>query len=238
MSMPSSTLKQQTNAVLHLLECHRILKKTNSNVVGEILRQSPTFYQWDHYPAGDVFDHEHAAQYYYHAHPPTERNIPAEHGHFHLFLRKAGMPAHVQPLIYPQKTDTNQEDLSHLIAIAMDKQGLPIGLFTTNRWVTGESWYAANDVCDMLDEFIIDHAWPSWPTNIWLTHMIILFKPEIVKLIKERDKTIAQWQKAHPDTNVYEDRTLEVTSYLPISLEEKINTIQKKNRARPARPVI
>ena len=33
----------------------------------------------------------------------------------------------------------------------MDGWGEPIGLFATNRWVTGETWYPAGAVIRMLD---------------------------------------------------------------------------------------
>lgn len=223
---------KQSDTILHLLECYRILKKTGSNVVKEILRQSPEFCEWDHYPPGDVFDRENASQYYYHAHPSVHRDIPVEHGHFHLFLHRSGMSANPVPLVLPQQTDSNQKDLAHLIAISMNDRGFPIGLFTTNRWVTGESWYAADDVCQMLDTFTIDHAFPSWPTNIWLTHLVKLFKAEIVQLIHQRDKTIDAWRRENETDvyHVYEDRKLEITSYMSISVEQKILSVQHTNQ--------
>ena len=219
-------MENPIQAAKEIIECYRVLQKSNGNVVGEILGQSGEFLQWDHYPKGDVFDPETHSQYYYHAHPPVGREIPQEHGHFHCFLRKEGMPSNVSPLVLPNESDTNQADLSHLIAISMDKHGFPTGLFTTNRWVTGEAWYPANDVIQMLDHFDIDHAWPSWPTNIWLTNIVKLFKKEIVTLIQDRDKTIAAWQETHPDSDVLEDRSLEITSYLSISVEEKIDELE------------
>ena len=59
------------------------------------------------------------------------------------------------------------DKISHLVAISMDKWGLPIGLFTTNRWVTAENWYEAADVVAMLDCFDIDlmPAPPGLPTD-------------------------------------------------------------------------
>ncbi|HSR70967.1 MAG TPA: hypothetical protein VLL72_01180, partial [Kiloniellales bacterium] len=74
-----------------VVEAHRVLARTGDNVVGELLRDHDTFYEWDHYPPGDVYDRESHAQYYYHAHPPEQR-FPGEHGHFHTFLRPKGMP--------------------------------------------------------------------------------------------------------------------------------------------------
>jgi hypothetical protein len=70
------------------LECRRVLAKAGLNLVGEVLRGQGTFYQFNHYPEGDVYDRDSHAQYYYHAH----RGVEGEHGHFHTFLR-AGWPA-------------------------------------------------------------------------------------------------------------------------------------------------
>ena len=48
--------------------------------------------------------------------------------------------------------------LTHVVAISMDSKGRPLRLFTTNRWVTGETWYRADDVCKVIGRFVIDHA--------------------------------------------------------------------------------
>ena len=97
--------------------------------------------------------------------------------------------------------------------------GAPLRLFTTNRWVTGEVWYEAEDVVNLLEKFTIDIAQPSWPVNLWVSNMLVLFRPQIVELIHARDAAIANWAQAHPDRNVYEDRELEVTSVAEIRVE-------------------
>lgn len=205
---------------LQIKECYRVLKKAKSNIVWEILRQSPAFVQWDHYPKGDVFDHETHAQYYYHAHPTivSDNNRP-ENGHFHLFMRKKGIPEAINPIKVEKKgrpKGSKEDDVCHLVAISMDSHGYPIELFTTNRWVTGESWYDANSVIQLLDYFNIDHSYPSWPVNLWLSSMVRVYKAQIAQLILERDRSIQEWQKAHPHKNVYEDRKLEITSSIKL----------------------
>ena len=72
------------DAGTEVLNCQRVLRKTSSNIVGEILRNQGTFFEWNHYPKGDAIDRETHSQYYYHAHPKSDR--PGEHGHFHNFL--------------------------------------------------------------------------------------------------------------------------------------------------------
>lgn len=231
--VPKAQLKRMAEAGEDALTCHRVLSKTNDNIVGELLRDQGTFIEWNHYPPGDAYDRETHAQYYYHAHPPEARPLK-EHGHFHTFLRPKGMPATIAPAPVPHfKAPEGANDaLSHLIAISMDPMGFPLRLFTTNRWVTGEVWYSANDVIKMLDLFAIDQARPSWPTNRWVTAMLRLFRPQIEQLIHQRDAAVAEWQASHPGVDVYEDRKLEITSILEISIDDQIKAVSKRLKAK------
>lgn len=204
-------------------ECRRVLLKGGLNVVGEMLRGQGEFVEYEHYPADDVYDAETHAQYYYHAHRGSE----GEHGHFHTFLRAPGMPAGVSPADNPgmESWPAGEAALSHLIALSMDAWGEPIGLFTVNRWVTGDTWYPAADVIRMLDRFDIDHANPSWPANRWIGAMLRLYRPQIEALILARDAAVADWARSHPAVDVFEDRELEITSQLAISVEEQIAAV-------------
>ncbi len=225
-------LARMAEAGTRIIECYRVLKKSDANIVGEVLREGGEFYEWDHYPEGDVYDFETHAQYYYHAHPPEERaNVwGAEHGHFHTFLRPKGMPPGVRPApLADYKPPRGDNDaLTHFVAISMDRAGFPIRLFTTNRWVTGEIWYDAETVISMLDNFNIDQALPSWPANIWMTEMLQLFRPEIEALLRARDTAVNAWAIDRPDENAYEDRGLEVTAIRDISVEDQIKRLDEE----------
>ena len=231
--LPDSEIDAMVEAGKEVFEIHRLLTKTGNNVVGELIKSHETFYEWDHYPPGDVYDRESHSQFYYHAHAFAER-FEEEHGHFHTFVRPKGMPAGMKPAKVPdfKMPDDPDDALSHLIAIAMTKEGLPYRLFSTNRWVTGEVWHSAEDVCQLIDLFEIDHTQPSWPVNRWVTAMFRLFKPQMVQLLHARDATVAAWQVQHPDRNVYEDRDLEVTSYLDVSLEDQVRAVAAEALAR------
>lgn len=218
-------LKRMLAAGEDVLSCQRALEKGGLNIVGEVLRGQGTFYEWTHYPEGDVFDRDSHAQYYYHAH----RSAPDEHGHFHLFLRKAGMPDGIGPAPHAgsaQDWPTGEGQLSHLVAVAMDSHGWPIRLFCTNRWVTGETWYRAEDVVRMLDRFVVDHAYPSWPVNRWLTAIVQLYHPQISQLLLERDRRIADHAARNPDLDPLEDRRLEVTGAFDIAVEQQIARVR------------
>lgn len=206
-------------------ECYRVLGKTSANTVGEILSGQGEFVEWDHYPKGDVFDRETHSQYYYHAH----RGSQNEHGHFHVFVRHGGMPAGVRPALNESDEEwpSGDDAICHLIAISMDVHGFPLRLFTTNRWVTGETWYPAADAIAMLDRFLIDHTWPSWATNRWISAMIRLFRPQIADLILQRDASVAEWRRSHGGEDAFEDRDLEITSSLDIAVEAQTGNIRR-----------
>lgn len=230
-ALPADELERLAEAAREITLCRRVLAKTGDNIVGEILRGAGPFYEWRHYPANDVYDSEFHAQYYYHAHPPEER-VEGEHGHFHTFMRPLGMPAGIAPLpLDDLEADPDGNGaLSHLIGISMDKAGQPIRLFTTNRWVTGETWYRAEDVIRMLDGFVIDHARPSWPANRWLSALVRIYRPQIVALLRERDRVVDAHAAGNPGVNVYEDRTLEVASEMRIDLDAHVAAVEMAAR--------
>lgn len=190
-------------ATLEALDCQRVLKKISLNLVGELLKGQGEYLEFNHFPEGDVYDKETGSQYYYHAHRDNE-----EHGHFHVFQRppEDNRPSHLA-------------EPTHLIAISMDAWGEPIGLFTTNRWVTGETWRDAASTLALAKSFELDHAWPSWPVNRWVSAMIVAFFPYLEVLTRHRDREIAILEKSGVK-DIYENRAIEIIGQLPISLEE------------------
>jgi hypothetical protein len=56
--------------------------------------------------------------------------------------------------------------------------------------------------------------------------MVRLFRPQIERLLHERDVSITQWQERHPDEDVFEDRRLDLPSKVEISLDEQIRAVQ------------
>lgn len=215
-------LKKMLHAGEEILEWNTILLKTGSNVVDQVLKGQGVFWEMDHYPIQDTFDQETYSQYYYHAHRR------GEHGHFHLFLRQGGMEKGTLPLFYDKRNDTlsDIDTYAHLIAISMDEEGYPLSLFTTNRWVTGEDWYASADVIKMVDHFHVKHAHPSYIVNRWLSAMLVLFRPQIDALIEERDATLMRHATGIPLREILEDHEFDVTSERPISITAQIEVVR------------
>jgi len=208
-----------------IIESYRVLEKAGANIVGQCLAHQGTFYELEHYPKGDVFDEETASQYYYHAHRPES----GEHGHFHCFLRFENMPEGAAPVPYSGEAcrPEGEEAICHLIAISMNQHGFPTHLFTTNRWVTDETFYPAADTLAMVDRFSIDHVYPCLAVNTWITAMLRLFWPQIRELLKARDKVIREWALKYPDRDVFEDRELDLTSIMEINVDEQIAVVEK-----------
>ncbi len=221
----------------------RALAAHGSSVVVAALGGAPSCEPWQHYPAGDVYDPRSHAQFFYHAHPEGERG-PGEHGHFHLFLRAGGMAPGTRPLVLPELVIAGAApptsspsapephagedgEWCHIVALAMTAGGAPIRLFTTNRWVTGETWYRAADVIAMLDRFAVAESKPGAHLNRWVDGAARFFRPQIAHLIAERDEAVMSWRRRRRGkAHVFEDRRLEVTSALDVSLEAQFAAIE------------
>lgn len=233
--LPVPELESIGEAALRVLECYRVLKKSETNVVAEILRGADEFAQWEHYPDDDVIDDANHSQYFYHAHSPEDReDWHDEHGHFHTFLRRTGIPEGIAPVRVAECAEPKSEAQAncHLIAISMNMAGQPTRMFTVNRWVTCDTWYNADEAIALLPQFQIDQALPSWPVNVWITAMLQMFRPQAEGLLRERDATLSAWAARHPGENPYEAKDLEVLSATEISVEKQTLAVDAVLKAR------
>lgn len=155
-----------------------------------------------HFPEGDVYDAARCTQFYYHIHRQGDA------GHIHLFQRSKGMPAGLTPLV-PADEDNAA---CHLVAVGFGPGGEAAELFTTNRWVTGESWYAAEAVKVMLPGFRIAAAGKLAPVAAWLEALAAFYRPTIAALLDQRDATVRDWGHRHPGADPLNDSGLEITS--------------------------
>ena len=235
-----------------LRACQHEFEAAGSSVLSAVLGGASAVAEWQHYPEGDLHDPATHAQYFYHVHPPGERKSALrgasesdarEHGHFHTFLRARGMPPGVRPLVMPElaiadnpaapkaplfpsapqsTAEEEGEPWSHLVAVALDGTGRPLRFFTTNRWVTGETWYPAVDVAAMLDRFVIGGE-PAPLLSRWLATLLGLYRPLLAELLLARDAAVMDWRRRRrAKVHVFEDRRLEVTSQLAIDIEGQI----------------
>lgn len=225
-TQPTKRLRQMLKAGEEVKHIWEVLDRTSDNVVGEILRHQGTFFEWDHYPKGDAYDRDTHSQYFYHAHPSPMRDT--EHGHFHTFIRRKGMPKSMRPAKNMDRSlwPTGDDALAHIVGISMDQKGFPLRMFTTNRWVTGETWYKAPDIIKLIGRYEMTHAQPSWPTNRWISAMIRMFWPQVIVLLKARDQAVAAWAAKYPDADPLEDRRLEIAAQTEISVDGQIAALR------------
>jgi hypothetical protein len=131
---------------------------------------SREFIEWQHYPNDDLVDGDSGYEFYYHSHSANE--MPeGEHGHFHLFKR----------------TGT---EFHHLIGIALNQTGLPVRLFTTNQWVTGETLVKAEIVLVELQAFEMAIKGRMGPMARWISALTKLFYIDMEALVLQRDQVI------------------------------------------------
>lgn len=227
-AVPQAALARMADAAVVVVDCMRELHASGSNLVIDAMRGSAEFVEWEHYPTDDVRDPKSHAQYFLHAHSPDDRERP-DYAHFHTFLGAKGMPAGIRPArVRGQPSNESSAPMSHLVAISMTPAGMPERLFTTNRWVTGETWYGAPDVIAMLDCFVVGGEGPSSVLNRWLTAMFVLFRPQIEDLVLERDRAVSEWRLRCADWEVLDDRRLEITSSRDISLPRHIEWLESR----------
>lgn len=185
----------QEQALAEIAFCESILAKGGLNVLSDLFRGVSSIDAWDHYPPGDVFDPASNGQWYYHCHPAAEGS--SEHGHFHCFMRPEG-PA---------------GPIHHLLAIGVDANGRLVRLFTVNQWVVGDDWADAEQTIGLLPKFDMQMPQPSYLINRWLTAIFAAYEPQIVELVRQRDKVLDA-HETEDGIAVREDRTLEVVSEL------------------------
>ena len=176
-----------------------------SSLAQAALAGSPSFVEMRHYPKGDVSDAETGHRFYYHAH----RRDEPEHGHFHLF---AFDPAH-------------SPGFAHLAALSLDRTGQATRWFTTNQWVTGGDWLAAENVLTTLERFSVRTQGRLAPVARWLTAMVQLFQPQLRTLLHDRDAALKRFIDAHATHDrsaVLADRAIDVLSETPAHLPTRI----------------
>lgn len=173
--------------------CEQVLAKGGATVLTETLKGVAQPESWAKYPAGEIFDPQTGAQWFYHSHDPSPDT--AEHGHFHCFVRPDGA----------------EGPIHHLCAVGVDKSGRVLRLFTVNHWVVGDDWLDAGPTIALLPRFDVHMPHPNYLVNRWLTAMLAAHEPQIIDLVGARDKAIGE-HRPSDGGDARSDRNLEVTA--------------------------
>lgn len=186
------------------------LAQAGGNAVSAALAGAGRAEAWQHYPLEGRPDPEREPGYYYHCHESGARH-PAEHGHFHLF-----MPV-------PTARRGAARGYVHLAAIAVDGHGLPVRLFTTNRWVTDETWLPAPRVQRLAHRFRLAG---SDPLQRWINAVAGAFRPQLDLLLARRDARLQELSARRPLRAVLEDRRIETLSDCRISIHQQVAALE------------
>lgn len=215
-----------------IVDAYSRLARDASHLLAPILDGAPPR-QWQHYPAEDAIDCTRRYQWYYHSHDPQDRAGSGEHGHFHLFARLEGVANELDEKTeraFLRKLGTRRRCAStrHLLAISMNAVGVPISLFTVNRWVTGDLPLSGAATLQLLRRMRLSTDHPL--IDSILTAVIRLHDPEIEALIAERDRSL--FARAARGPSALDDETLEVTSSVAIDVDRRLVEVGR-GRTRP-----
>lgn len=190
--------------------------------------------QWEHYPTDDAISRGRRYQWFYHSHSPEDRPDSTEHGHFHLFARMEGVAKLIDA--YTEKrflrkldVDINDASTRHLLCIGISPVGLPISLFTVNRWVTGDLLLSGAATLRLLQQMKLVTGYPL--IDKCVAALIQLYAADIRALIARRDHALRARAAGGPGT--LDDVTLEVLSELQLNVDQRIaTTIRPASRER------
>lgn len=179
---------------------------------------------WKHYPPKDARDAKTKSRWYYHVHAPGNRD-PGEHGHFHLFLHRDQLITGTKPSVMPPEGENAKAHVTHLVALSIDTNGIPMSWFTTNRFVTNEFLYPADVMIRHLPLYNVDKTREDDLVNRLVTAMVALYRDEIAELLRQRDQRQAELVAEHGKKGYEKDCGVEVLSSIPIDLDEKISSL-------------
>lgn len=80
-----------------------------------------------------------------------------------------------------------------------------------------EHWRDAEATLALVRDFKLDHAWPSWPVNRWLSAMAVAFYPYLEAFMRHRDHEMCYLMASGLEA-IHENRDIEVIGQLPTSL--------------------
>ncbi len=179
---------------------------------------------WQHYPDKDARDAKTKSRWYYHVHAPGDRD-PEEHGHFHLFLHRTQLKDGLSPVVLPPEGEDAKAHVTHLIGLSIAHTGIPRAWFSTNRFVTNEFLYSADDMIEHMPLYDVDDTKEDKLVNRFVTAMVALYRDEIADLLRQRDARQAELVAEHGDAAYEKTSGEDVLAIIPIDLDEKISAL-------------
>jgi hypothetical protein len=182
---------------LELLDLLEDLERKRTSVIDLVTGGQPLL-PWRLYPGeSGIFDRGTRYQFYYHSH-----GFDHEAGHFHTVRLFA-------------------DHTAHLVAISMTPAGWPQALFTLNLWAIGDAYEGTGNLRRYVRRFHLREQVGPRPLVRFVNLLFQAFGPEIERLQEEKIAALAAHQAAHPGSDVFADRSLEITSRVEIDLRAR-----------------
>lgn len=146
----------------------------------------------------DIVESSTGYHYVYHCHS-SRKHAGGEHGYFHLLAQadftghKIDIEREARFLAQFDAEPTDARTIS-LIGVSVNARGVPIELFTANRWITGDRFLDAESTLALLDRFRIDDGALSRVAK-FLPALVRLFWPQAVHLLNKRDEKLFEYLK-------------------------------------------
>lgn len=175
------------------------LERRGTSVM-DLARGGRALEPWTIYPGEyGIFDRKTGSQFYYHAHAGRDH----EAGHFHTVR------------FFPDHT-------VHLVVVSMSHAGWPQALFTVNGWAIGDRREAPEKVKEYVRQF---HIGPRrGPARLvrFINLVFHAFREEIERLQDQKEAALVAHGSTHPDRDPWEDRSLEILSWVDIDLRARL----------------
>jgi len=210
-ALDGTRLQRMQSAAHDLIHCLEDFAHRGEVPLAAVVRDTAAPCLWQHYQGSAAMplgEQPHVLHYYYHSHGVTGA-LPREHGHYHLFAQlgadEGGTPRY-----------------THIVAIGVDARGLPLRLFTTNRWVTDDTWLPAGQVLDLSDRVTSTTVSTTDPVERWLRAQLGIFAPQIAALLRHRDRRIERRMRGGRRPGLLEDRRMHVLSQCRVSVQRQL----------------
>ncbi len=208
-------LERAQAAASALVDCLCAFVDAGDFPLSAVVGRGETPRTWHAYQAEDASMLDGARgvlHYYYHSHD-TPGMTAEEHGHFHLFAQ-LGNDA------------TGKPCYAHLAAIGVDARGMPQRLFTTNRWVTDETWLPAETLIALAENIANTADTGARTVERWLRAQLGVFAPQIAELLRHRDRRMGARLAGGRRPGLFEDRRMHVISQCHVSVEQQLTVFE------------
>lgn len=180
------------------------MAEAETNPVLEIIDCDKPLEENKKYPSGLLQFNQKGWRAYYHCHPASRagnHRFKGEHGHFHIFVR----------------TQIEPETWSHLVALAMDNMGQPLGWFTVNHWVTGEAWESSTILVRYLNTISLDSQYSL--VERWLLSLVALSCEVVSEVLYQRDKVLGRMNINTEEQDIKQNKDIYLLSESPVNLK-------------------